>query len=59
MAFQTTKLNESENSERKVKLNNEEVSVQEFNKTLEGLKGNQRIIESSEGNFHTVERFYD
>lgn len=59
MQFQTTKLNESETKERVVKLNNEEVSVTDFNKTLESLKGNQRIIESSEDNFYTVERFYD
>lgn len=59
MQFQTTKLNESETRERVVKLNNEEVSVTDFNKTLESLKGNQRIIESSKDNFYTVERFYD
>ena len=59
MAFQTTALNESENKERKVKLNNEEVSIKEFNQTLENLKGNERIIESENGGFFTVERFYD
>jgi len=55
--FFTEKLNENENSESKVvKLNNQDVSVNEFNRTLESLKPNQRILETSDRNFHIVER---
>ena len=59
MSFQTTKLNESDDKERKVYLDNEEVSVKDFNKKLESLKKNQRIVESSQDNFHIVERMYN
>lgn len=53
MEYQTNKLKEDE---RKIKLDNEEMSVSDFNRRLEGLKPGQRILESSDDNFHIVER---
>lgn len=47
-----------EEKEKKVKLDNQEVSAREFNETLENLKSSQRIIESSPDNFHLVERMF-
>lgn len=46
----------NENEEKTVKLDNVDISVRDFNKKLEGLKSNQRIIETSDYNFHLVER---
>lgn len=57
MQYQTTKL--EENDERKVYLDNEQIPVSQFNSTLESLKRNQRVVESSNDNFHIVERMYD
>ena len=57
MAYQTTKL--EENDERKVTLDNQQIPVSQFNSTLESLKKNQRVVESSADNFHIVERLYD
>jgi len=57
MDYQTSKLNESE--ERKVKLDNEEISVNDFNRKLESLNKNQRIVESSKDSFFIVEKMYD
>jgi len=57
MAYQTTKL--EENDERKVYLDNQQIPVSQFNATLESLKRNQRVVESSDQNFHIVERMYD
>ena len=57
MAYQTTKL--EENDERKVTLDNEQIPVSQFNTRLESLKKNQRVVESSQDNFHIVERMYD
>lgn len=56
MAYKVDKLEEKEG--RKVVLDNEEVSVSEFNSRLENLKSSQRIIETKENQFFTVERFY-
>ena len=47
-----------EKGEKKVVLDNEEVSASEFNSRLENLKSSQRIIETQENKFFTVERFY-
>lgn len=57
MSFQTTKLTESE--EKKILLDNQEVSAEEFNKTLDNLKPGQRILETQSNSFHIVERFRD
>ena len=57
MQYQTTKL--EENDEKKVYLDNEQIPVSQFNTKLESLKKNQRVIESSESNYHIVERLYD
>lgn len=57
MAYQTVKINESVGNT--VKLDNQDISTQDFNEKLENLKPNQRIVETSKNNFHTVERFYD
>ena len=57
MAYQTTKL--EENDERKVYLDNQQIPVSQFNNTLENLKKGQRVVESSQDNFHIVERMYD
>jgi len=46
----------NENEEKTVKLDNVDISVRDFNKKLEALKSNQRIIETSDYNFHLVER---
>lgn len=54
--YTTQPLKESEH--RTVKLDNQEVTAQEFNETLESLKPNQRIIETSDQNFHLVERMF-
>lgn len=59
MSFQTVKLEESDNNPKKVYLDNEQVSIREFNSKLESLRKNQRIVESSEDNFHVVERLYN
>lgn len=56
MAYQTTKL--EENDERKVYLDNEQIPVSQFNTSLENLKKNQRVVESSQDNFHIVERMF-
>lgn len=57
MAYKViNKLEEKE--EKKVVLDNEEVSASEFNSRLENLKSSQRIIETQENKFFTVERFY-
>ena len=56
MAYKVDKLEETEG--RKVVLDNEEVSASEFNSRLENLKSSQRIIETKENQFFTVERFY-
>ena len=56
MAYKVDKLEEKEG--RKVVLDNEEVSASEFNSRLENLKSSQRIIETQENKFFTVERFY-
>lgn len=55
-SYTTQPLKESE--ERTVKLDNQDITVKEFNEKLEELKPNQRIIETSEQNFHLVERMY-
>ncbi len=52
--FKISRLDESEMST--VKLDNEDVSVSDFNKTLESLRPGQRILETSDRNFHIVER---
>lgn len=52
--FKMNRLDESETST--VKLDNEDVSVSDFNKTLESLRPGQRILETSDRNFHIVER---
>ena len=57
MQYQTTKL--EENDEKKVYLDNEQIPVSQFNVKLESLKKNQRVVESSESNYHIVERLYD
>ena len=54
MDYQRSNL--TEDTEKKVKLNNEDISIKDFNTTLESLKPNQRIIETSDHNFHLVER---
>lgn len=56
MQYQTTKL--EENDERKVYLDNEQIPVSQFNNKLESLKKNQRVVESSDNNFHIVERMF-
>ena len=56
MAYKVDKLEEKEG--RKVVLDNEEVSASEFNSRLKNLKSSQRIIETKENQFFTVERFY-
>ena len=57
MPYKTDRLEESDG--RKVVLDNEENSASDFNSKLEGLKSNQRIIETKKNQFFTVERFYD
>lgn len=52
--FKMNRLDESETST--IKLDNEDVSVSDFNKTLESLRPGQRILETSDRNFHIVER---
>lgn len=56
MAYKVDRIEEKDN--RKVVLDNEEVSASEFNSRLENLKSSQRIIETKENQFFTVERFY-
>lgn len=48
-----------ENEARTITLDNRQVSAVEFNNNLEKLKSNQKIIETKENQFFTVERFYD
>ena len=57
MPYKTDKLEEKEG--RKVILDNEEISASDFNSKLEGLRSNNRIIETKKNQFFTVERFYD
>ncbi len=54
----TSKMTENEDRDRKLYLDNKEVSPTEFNTALEGLHDNQRIVESSKDNFHIIERFF-
>lgn len=54
MTYQMSKLEETK--EQKISLDNKEISAEEFNRTLENLKPGQRILESSDNNFHLVER---
>lgn len=55
----TQKLNENEDNEKTVILDNKQISTKEFNNSLEKLKRNQKIIETKENQFYTIERFYD
>ena len=55
--YKTTRMDENE--ERIITLDNRQVSASEFNSNLEKLKSNQKIIETKENQFFTVERFYD
>lgn len=59
MSFQTSKLTESEVNRGNIKLDNQDISVSDFNRALESLKPGQRILETSDHNFHTVERMRD
>lgn len=54
MTYQSTKLNESEDST--VMFNDEKVTVKDFNEAISNLKGNQRVVETSEKSYHLVER---
>ena len=54
MTYQSTKLNESEDST--VMFNDETVTVKDFNEAISNLKGNQRVVETSEKSYHLVER---
>lgn len=56
-SYKTTRMDENE--ERTITLDNRQVSASEFNSNLEKLKSNQKIIETKENQFFTVERFYD
>lgn len=57
MPYKTTKIEEKEG--RIITLDNKQVSASEFNSNLEKLKANQKIIETKENQFFTVERFFD
>lgn len=57
--YVTQKFNENEDNEKTVLLDNKQISTKEFNSNLEKLKKNQKIIETKENQFYTVERFYD
>lgn len=57
-SYQTTELKENK-KEQTVKLDNQNISVSQFNETLKGLKNNQRIVEVDDHDFHIVERFFD
>lgn len=54
MTYQSTKLNESEDST--VMFNDATVTVKDFNEAISNLKGNQRVVETSEKSYHLVER---
>lgn len=58
-SYKTQKLDETEELERTVLLDNRLVSTREFNDNLEKLRNNQKIIETKENQFYTVERFFD
>ena len=57
-SYQTTELKENK-KEQTIKLDNQNISVSQFNETLKGLKNNQRIVEVGDHDFHIVERFFD
>lgn len=57
--YVTQKMNENEDNEKLVILDNKQISTKEFNNNLEKLKRNQKIIETKENQFYTIERFYD
>lgn len=54
MTYQSTKLNEREDST--VMFNDATVTVKDFNEAISNLKGNQRVVETSEKSYHLVER---
>lgn len=56
--YRTTELKENK-KEQSIKLDNQEVSVNQFNEALKNLKNNQRIVEVDDHDFHIVERFFD
>lgn len=56
MTYQTQRLDEKETP--KVILDNKEITTEQFNRILESLEPNQRIIETSHHNFHLVERMW-
>ena len=57
--YQTVELKESKNEpENTVKLDNQQVSISQFNETLKGLKKNQRVVEVADHDFHIVERMF-
>lgn len=58
-SYQTTELKENKNGSTSVKLDNQDISVSQFNETLKGLKRNQRIVEVADHDFHIVERLFD
>lgn len=47
-----------ESQDKKVKLDNQEITVREFNEKLENLKPNQRVVETSQDSYHLIERMY-
>ena len=49
----------NENTVQSVKLDNKDIPTSEFNHILESLGKDERIVESSPNNYHTVKRLYD
>ena len=47
----------NQDEDKKIMLDNEAISYSQFNDKLSSLKANQRIIETQDNHFFTVERF--
>lgn len=45
-------------ADKKIMLDNEAISYRQFNDKLSSLKSNQRIIETQDNHFFTIERFH-
>lgn len=48
-----------DNKDKKIVLDNEEVTPSEFSEKASSLKKNERLVETQPGHFTTITRMYD
>lgn len=52
-------MDNKERDDKRIMLDNEEVTPSEFNEKASSLKKNERLVETSDGNYHIITRMYD